>query len=88
MCRRDSNTKTYVTLFGKQGHVGWQRVTERAYRGAVLDAHGAAQVEQVESGTNYVIDSWFQDNGMLPYIAKSAEWVDLRWLYFRRQKDN
>ncbi len=43
---------------------------------------------QVDSAVNYVIDSWFQDNGMLPYIAKSTEWLDLRWTFFRHRKDN
>ena len=54
----------------------------------MLDAHWAAQVEQVGSAVNYVVDSWFQDNGMLPYIAKSTEWVNLRWAFFRHRKDN
>ena len=82
------NTTTYLTLFEQQGHLHWHRVTDRAYRGSLIDAHWAAQVEQVDSGVNYVVDSWFQDNGMLPYIAKSTEWVDLRWIFFRPQKNN
>ena len=82
------NTTTYLTLFEQQGRLHWHRVTDRAYRGALFDAHWAAQIEQVDSGVNYVVDSWFQDNGMLPYIAKSAEWVDLRWTFFRNQTNN
>ena len=82
------NTTTYLTLFEQQGRLHWHRVTDRAYRGSLFDAHWAAQVEQVDNGVNYVVDSWFQDNGMLPYIAKSAEWVDLRWTFFRNQKNN
>ena len=82
------NTTTYLTLFEQQGYLRWHRVTDRAYRGALLDAHWAAQVEQVDSGVNYIVDSWFQDNGMLPYIAKSTEWLDLRWTFFRHRKDN
>ena len=81
------NTTTYLTLFEQQGYLRWHRVTDRAYRGALLDAHWAAQVEQVDSGVNYIVDSWFQDNGMLPYIAKSSEWGNLRWRYFRRPKN-
>ena len=82
------NATTYLTLFEQQGHLRWHRVTDRAYRGALLDAHWAAQVEEIDSGVNYIVDSWFQDNGMLPYIAKSTEWLDLRWSYFRHQKNN
>ena len=82
------NTTTYLTLFEQQGYLHWHRVTDRAYRGVAFDAHWAAQIEQVDSGVNYVVDSWFQDNGMLHYIAKSTEWVDLRWIFFRPQKNN
>ena len=82
------NTTTYLTLFEQQGYLRWHRVTDRAYRGSLLDAHWAAQVEQVDNAVKYVIDSWFQDNGMLPYIAKSTEWLDLRWTFFRNRKDN
>ena len=82
------NTTTYLTLFEQQGYLRWHRVTDRAYRGSLLDAHWAAQVEQVDNAVKYVIDSWFQDNGMLPYIAKSTEWLDLRWTFFRHRKDN
>ena len=82
------NTTTYLTLFEQQGHLHWHRVTDRAYRGAYFDAHWAAQVEQVDNGVNYIVDSWFQDNGMLPYIAESTEWGDLGWRTFRPRKDN
>jgi len=82
------NTTTYLTLFEQQGHLHWHRVTDRAYRGAYFDAHWAAQIEQVDNGVNYVVDSWFQDNGMLPYIAESIEWGDLGWRTFRPRKDN
>ena len=82
------NTTTYLTLFEQLGLLHWHRVTSRAYRGSLLDAHWAAQVEQIDSAVNYIVDSWFQDNGMLPYIAESTEWLDLRWAFFRNRKNN
>ena len=50
---------------------------DRAYRSGGFDAHWAGQLQEVATGERFVIDSWFQDNGMLPYIARSAEWEDL-----------
>ena len=73
------NTTTYLTLFEQQGHLRWHRVIEPAYRRSMFDAHWAGQIEEVETGTAFVVDSWFQDNGMLPYIKESSVWKDLRW---------
>ena len=33
--------------------------------------------EQIDTGERFVIDSWFQDNGMLPYLSPSTEWFDI-----------
>ena len=54
------------------------RVVDRAYRKAGFDAHHwAGQIEEIETGERFVIDSWFQDNGMLPYISPSTDWFDV-----------
>jgi hypothetical protein len=66
-----------MDLFYEQGHMRFHRPVERAYRRGGFDAHWAGQLEEIATGTRFVIDSWFQDNGMLPYIAKSEEWHDL-----------
>ena len=73
------NTTTYLTLFEQQGHLRWHRVIEPAYRRSMFDAHWAGQIEEVETETAFVVDSWFRDNGMLPYIKESSVWKDLRW---------
>ncbi len=71
------NVTTYMHLFESQGHLRWHHVMDRAYRSGGFDAHWAGQLQEVATGERFVIDSWFQDNGMLPYIARSAEWEDL-----------
>ena len=71
------NITNYMNLFYKQGHMRFHRPVERAYRRGGFDQHWAGQLEEIATGTRFVIDSWFQDNGMLPYIAKSEEWHDL-----------
>jgi hypothetical protein len=45
----------------------------------MFDAHWAGQIQELKTSTAFVVDSWFQDNGMLPYIRESNVWKDLRW---------
>ncbi len=71
------NITTYMTLFKEQGHLRFHRIVERAYRKFGFYAHWAGQIEEIDSGRRFVIDSWFQDNGMLPYVADSIEWHDM-----------
>ena len=71
------NITTYMQLFQEQGHLRRHRVVDRAYRKAGFDAHWAGQIEQIDTGERFVIDSWFQDNGMLPYLSPSTEWFDI-----------
>ncbi|MEC9329582.1 MAG: hypothetical protein VX749_06935 [Pseudomonadota bacterium] len=73
------NTTTYLALFEQQGHLRWHRVIDPAYRRSMFDAHWAGQIQELQTSTAFVVDSWFQDNGMLPYIRESSEWKDLRW---------
>lgn len=71
------NTTTYLELFERRGLLAHHRVVERAYRRALLNQHWAGQVEEYESGRRYVVDSWFFDNGELPYVIASDEWHDI-----------
>ena len=71
------NTTTYVKLFEKQNLLRWHRVVERIQRRALLDAHWASQIEEIQTGDRYVIDSWFQDNGLLPNVQKTEDWSDI-----------
>ena len=71
------NITTYMGLFHEQGHLRRHQVVDRAYRTVGFDAHWAGQIEEIETGERFVIDSWFQDNGMLPYISPSTDWLDV-----------
>ena len=71
------NITTYMQLFQDQGHLRRHRVIDRAYRKAAFDAHWAGQIEEIDTGERFVIDSWFQDNGMLPYLSPSTDWFDI-----------
>jgi|GEM_PF-172809 len=71
------NTTTYLRLLEKNGLLRFHRVVERAYRRAIFDQHWSGQLEQLSNGDRFVVDSWFQDNGMLPYIQPTNNWKDI-----------
>ncbi len=71
------NTTTYLKLFEQNGLLKHHRVVERAYRRAIWDQHWAGQIETLEGGDRWIIDSWFQNNGYLPYLQSAAEWENI-----------
>lgn len=75
------NTTTYLKLFEQEGLLKHHRVVERAYRRAITDQHWAGQIETLDGKERWVIDSWFQNNGYLPYLQSTAEWNDINILY-------
>ena len=71
------NTTTYLTLFEENNLLRYHTVVERAYRRAIFDQHWAGQIEEIEDGERWVVDSWFQHNGYLPYLQRAKEWEDI-----------
>ena len=49
-----------------------------AGRGSFLDGlpHRTAVLVELDSGTEYAIDSWFYDNGRRPEVVLLARWLD------------
>jgi len=74
-----TNTTTYLRLFESEGLLRWHRVLDRAYRKAILDQHWAGQIEEIATGRRYVVDSWFADNGHLPFVQATEEWEKIRY---------
>lgn len=71
------NTTTYLKLLQTNGLLRFHAVVERAYRRALFDQHWSGQIEELANGERYVVDSWFQDNGMLPYVQTASSWKDI-----------
>ncbi|MEA3291455.1 MAG: hypothetical protein U9Q71_04000 [Pseudomonadota bacterium] len=80
------NTTTYLQLFERNGLLRWHRVVERARRAAMFDQHFSGQIEEKQTGKRYIVDSWFQANGYLPYVQKLEEWMDIP--FFTSYLDN
>ncbi len=81
------NTTTYLKLFEQNDLLKYHKVVDRAYRRAILDQHWAGQIEVLDSGERWVIDSWFQNNGYLPYVQKNEEWENIN-IFFTANLDS
>ncbi|GJL82877.1 MAG: hypothetical protein DHS20C01_25110 [marine bacterium B5-7] len=81
------NTTTYLRLFESQGLFKYHKVHDRAYRRAILDQHWAGQIEDLSTGKRYAVDSWFQRNGILPYMQELTAWEDIPY-FFSSYVDN
>ena len=70
-----TNTKRYLDLLQERGLLRWHRAAERVYRAPHLfDQHWAGQIIELETLDRYVVDSWFLDNGNMPYIQAASAW--------------
>lgn len=69
------NTTRYLQLFATYGGLRWHRVSERVVRAPLLfDLHWAGQLVERATQRHYAVDSWYLDNGELPYIQPLDEW--------------
>jgi hypothetical protein len=74
-----SNTTTYLTLFEQAGLLRWHSVEPRATRGYLFYGgwpHYTAMIRDNQTGEQWVVDSWFRDNGELPDVVDLPTWKD------------
>jgi hypothetical protein len=70
------NTTTYLQLLSKDGLIRWHEVEDRELRHPwILDVHWSAVIRDRNTGKRYAVDSWFLDNGQLPFIQALDEWL-------------
>lgn len=75
------NMQAYLKRMQDAGLFRYHRVVERAHRASALDQHYAGQIEEIESGQRWVVDSWFYDFGNLPYVEEARKWQDIPFLF-------
>lgn len=70
------NTTTFLSLLRQSGLIRWHSIEDRVTRGFFLFGwpHTTAVIRERTSGRRYVVDSWFEDNGNLPYIIPLEPW--------------
>jgi hypothetical protein len=72
-----TNTSVYLTLLARAGFLKWHKLQGWAGRGAMIDGswpHQTAVIEEIATGRNYAVDSWFEDNGRAAHVVPLDEW--------------
>jgi len=71
-----TNTSVYLTMLQDRQLLQWHHVQHRTNRGieTLQVPHFTAVIRDNETGSEYAVDSWFLDNGQLPYIVPLSEW--------------
>ena len=67
-----NNVTALLNLFERRGLLKFHRVVEQAYRRTAWDQHWAGQIEELSTGKRWVVDSWFQGYGMMPYVPRTT----------------
>ena len=69
------NTTTYLRLLEEHGWLQFHRVLEPIKRAPFLvDDHWSARIEDTGNADQYVVDSWFYDNGHPAVVLPVEEW--------------
>lgn len=73
-----SNTMIYMMLLEDAGLVRFHTIEQPQVRYPILSGRGwmhqTAVLTETETGQQYAIDSWFEDNGRAAYIVPLTEW--------------
>jgi len=70
-----TNSTVYLRVLEQQGLLRYHEVKPPIARHRFfLDIHQTAVIVELETGDEYVVDSWFRDNGFPPYITTVDAW--------------
>lgn len=71
------NTTAFLREIESAGLLRWHSVEDRAMRRRwLVSDHWSAVIRDQTSGMTYAVDSWYLDNGELPYIQILQDWRD------------
>ena len=69
-----TNTFQYLLALEELELLKWHRVDQKQRRIIWLATHWTATITEIESNVSFAVDSWYRDNGELPYIQPLADW--------------
>lgn len=70
------NTTAYLQILAQNGLLRFHRVLPRVKRAPWLfDVHWSAQIEELDNHHDYVVDSWFFDNGHPAAVLDLQDWL-------------
>lgn len=72
------NTTIYMMLLKEKGLIVFHEIAQPQVRWPIISGRGwmhqTAVVTEKETGKQYAIDSWFEDNGVDPWVVPIEEW--------------
>jgi hypothetical protein len=69
-----TNTFQYLLALQQLDLLKWHRVHEKQRRIVWFATHWTASISEIDSDQVYAVDSWYRDNGEMPYIQPLDDW--------------
>lgn len=70
------NTTAYLRLMEERGWLKFHRVLEPTRRAPLLvNDHWAARIQEKQGGQEFIVDSWFFDNGQPAAVFTLEDWL-------------
>ncbi len=69
-----TNTFQYLLALQQLDLLKWHQVHPKQRRIVWFATHWTASISEVGSEQVYAVDSWYRDNGEMPYIQPLADW--------------
>ena len=71
-----TNTYQYLNALEQRNLFRWHLVAPKKRRIVWLVSHWTAVIAEKDTGQQFAVDSWYRDNGQLPYLQKLENWED------------
>jgi hypothetical protein len=69
-----TNTFQYLVALEQLNLLKWHRVGQKDRRIVWLATHWTATVTELNGESKFAVDSWYRDNGELPFVQPLADW--------------
>ena len=73
-----TNTFQYLAALEELNLLTWHRVEPKKRRIVWFATHWTAVISELQSGRKFAVDSWYRDNGEMPYVQPIADWESKR----------
>lgn len=69
-----TNTFQYLLALEQLNLLKWHRVGKKQRRIVWFITHWTASITEIGSDARFAVDSWYRDNGEMPYLQPLADW--------------
>lgn len=69
-----TNTFQYLLALEELKLLKWHRVEQKQRRIVWFATHWTATISEIDSNARFAVDSWYRDNGEMPYLQPLDDW--------------